>query len=139
MKETKNIIKKEILDLIPNTVQERRRFIRKQLGVLCDSSVFCPAIGTQVKVESKSIVEIAQNAAVSVASTVAALNLANLLQNAEYEKMDMPSSATQKNKFQAAFMIHLRVRLTGFGIAKVLVAATEHNGVLYYSATIPPK
>lgn len=50
----------------------------------------------------------------------------------------MPDSNTQKKKFQAVFMIHLKAKMDKVGNVKILVAATEYRGALYYSVTVPP-
>ncbi len=138
MKLVQNIVAKEIIDAIPMTVQLRRSFIKKQLSPLKDCVAFCGSLGVYVKIENKSINEIAGNASVSIKSTMAALNLLNLVKNAEFERFYVPTSNTQTNKFGAVFMIGLKALLIGYGNAKILVAATEHRGVLYYSVTIPP-
>ena len=75
---------------------------------------------------------------VSINSTIAALNLLNLVRNAEFEKFYMPTSNTQITKFGAVFIISLKAILMGYGISKILIAATEYRGALYYSVTIPP-
>ena len=138
MKLVKNIVAKEIIEAIPSSVQLRRAFIKKQLSPLKDCEVFCGSLGVYVKIENKSIVEIAENASVSMNSTIAALNLLNLVRNAEFEKFYMPTSNTQTSKFGAVFIISLKAILIEYGIAKILIAATEYRGALYYSVTIPP-
>ncbi|GEM_PF-6678285 len=138
MKFVKNIVAKEIIEAIPSSIQLRRTFIKKQLSPLKDCEVFCGSLGVYVKIENKSIVEIAENASVSINSTIAALNLLNLVRNAEFEKFYMPTSNTQITKFGAVFIISLKAILMGYGISKILIAATEYRGALYYSVTIPP-
>jgi hypothetical protein len=138
MKFVRNIVAKEIIDAIPSSVQLRRIFIKKQLSPLKDCEVFCGSLGVYVKIENKSINEIAENASVSANSTIAALNLLNLVRNAEFEKFYLPTSNTQVKKFGAVFIISLKANLIGYGNAKVLVAATEYRGALYYSVTVPP-
>ena len=138
MKFVKNIVAKEIIEAIPSSIQLRRTFIKKQLSPLKDCEVFCGSLGVYVKIENKSIVEIAENASVSINSTIAALNLLNLVRNAEFEKFYMPTSNTQITKFGAVFIISLKAMLMEYGNAKILIAATEYRGALYYSVTIPP-
>ncbi|MBR3945952.1 MAG: hypothetical protein IKJ56_02490 [Bacteroidales bacterium] len=138
MKFVRNIVAKEIIDAIPSSVQLRRIFIKKQLSPLKDCEVFCGSLGVYVKIENKSINEIAENASVSANSTIAALNLLNLVRNAEFEKFYLPTSNTQVKKIGAVFIISLKANLIGYGNAKVLVAATEYRGALYYSVTVPP-
>jgi hypothetical protein len=138
MKFVRNIVAKEIIDAIPSSVQLRRIFIKKQLSPLKDCEVFCGSLGVYVKIENKSINEIAENASVSANSTIAALNLLNLVRNVEFEKFYLPTSNTQVKKFGAVFIISLKANLIGYGNAKVLVAATEYRGALYYSVTVPP-
>ena len=134
----KNSVPVDIIGLIPDTVKERRIFIRKQLDPLNKTEIECPAIGgIKVRIEGKTLDEIAENACVSKKSTLAALNFEEIVKHGKYYKTDIPDSRSQKEKFQAAFMIHIRAVLANCGVAYARIAATEHNGILYYSVTIP--
>ena len=138
MKPVKNTLSKSETASIPHSVTERRLFLKKRLEKFKNKLVVCPAIGAKVKIESKSITEIAENASLSTESTIAALHLDKLIRNSDFDFFDMPDSNTQKKKFQAVFMIHLKAKMDKVGNVKILVAATEHRGALYYSVTVPP-
>lgn len=125
------------MSLIPTSVDERRRFVKKQLAPLRGSKVFCPALGVDVGIEQKSIDEIAEKAAKSRKSTVAALNCRKLMAAAEYDGIDLPHNRQQKDKFNAIFMYKLKAELEDFGVVKIMVAVQEVRGMLYYSVTIP--
>lgn len=138
MATVKNGVPNNVIDLIPDTVQERRIFIRKQLDYLKGTEIECPAIGgIKVRIEGKTLDETAENACVTKKSTIAALNFEDIVKHGKYYITNLPDSKTQKGKFGAAFMIHIRAMLFNCGIAYARIAATEHNGILYYSVTIP--
>lgn len=89
---TRNTISKEMLATIPETVQERRLFLNKQLKHFIGKSVLCPALGVTVEFTRASYNETIRNAAISKNSTIAALNVLRLIKNARFVKMDMPLS-----------------------------------------------
>ena len=135
-KRTKNTVKKEIIAEIPETVQERRIFLNKQLLKYIDTTIHCPALGVTVEFTRASHNETIRNAAISKSSTIAALNVLRLIKNASYVGMDMPQSNKQKKTFQFIFVYILKSYLIGYGNVKILVGVQERGKFLHYSVTI---
>lgn len=135
-KKTRNTVKKEILSEIPETVQERRIFLNKQMKQFIGKAIYCPALGVNVEFTRASYHETIRNAAINKSSTIAALNVLRLIRNACYIRMDIPQSNKQKKTFQFIFVFILTSHLIGYGIVKILVGAQERGNFLHYSVTI---
>lgn len=137
-KRTRNCVGKETLAMIPQTVQERRIFLTKELSKLVNKSITCPALGNvKVRITTSSVNEAARKAARTIDSTIAALNTINLIKNAHYYAGDMPRSNKQKRNFQFVFIYILKSFLIGFGEVKIIVGVQEIGNFLHYSVTIP--
>lgn len=139
MNRVRNTIRKSITDQIPETVSDRRKFLKKHLAEYIGESVYCPALGVNVDILSKSVEETAQNAALSKESTIAALNLKKIIQNAVFEKMDIPKSNKQKKNFSYIFVYKLKTILKSIGIVSLVVGVRDMDRFLHYSITIPLK
>ena len=135
-KKTRNTVNKELLSKIPETVQERRYFLNKQLISFIGKKVYCPALGVIVEFTRASYNETIRNAAINKDSTVAALNVLRLIKNASFNRMDLPHSNKQKQTFQFVFVFILNSYLIGYGDVKILVGAQERGKILHYSVTI---
>lgn len=135
-KKTRNTVKKEILSEIPETVQERRIFLNKQMKQFIGKAIYCPALGVNVEFTRASYHETIRNAAINNSSTIAALNVLRLIRNACYIRMDIPQSNKQKKTFQFIFVFILTSHLIGYGNVKILVGAQERGNFLHYSVTI---
>ena len=135
-KKTRNTVKKEILSEIPDTVQERRIFLNKQIKHFIGESVHCPALGVNVEFTRASYHETIRNAAINKNSTIAALNVMRLIRNASFVTMDLPKSNKQKKTFQFIFVFILKSYLIGYGDVKILVGAQERGDFLHYSVTM---
>ena len=90
----KNVITNDIICSIPESIVERRDFLKRFLKHLDGEVVYCPALGVNVSIVFKSIVETSENAAVTKESTIAALNVVELIKNSIYDGMDIPVSKT---------------------------------------------
>ena len=136
IKRTRNTVKKEILSEIPETVQERRLFLNKEMLKYIGKTINCPALGVAVEFTRASYNETIRNAAISKSSTIAALNILRLIKNASYVSMDIPQSNKQKKTFQFIFVFILKSYLIGYGDVKILVGVQEIGRFLHYSVTI---
>ena len=135
----KNRLHKDEIDKIPSNLDDRREFLKKRLEYYNGRKVFCPALGVNVFINAKGIIETAENSAVSKKSIVAALNVVELLKHSVFYKGDMPRSNSQKRKFDFVFIYVLKAKIEGFGIAKTVVGARVDPDIAFleYSATIP--
>ena len=139
MKRIRNTVRKSITDLIPDTVSDRRKFLKNHLAPFIGKSIYCPALGVNVDILSKSIEETAQNAALSKESTIAALNLDKIIENAVFEKMDIPRSNKQKKNFDYIFIYKMKAILKSIGTVSLIIGIRETKNFLHYSVTIPIK
>ena len=135
-KKTRNTVNREILAEIPETVQERRIFLNKQIKHYIGESVHCPSLGVDVEFTRASYHETIRNAAISKSSTIAALNVLRLIRNAGFVEMDLPQSNKQKKTFQFIFVFILKSHLLGYGDVKIIVGAQERGNFLHYSVTM---
>lgn len=108
-------------------IETRRRIIEAHLGKIKGKSFRCPCLGgVHVRVEAKSIDEIAEKAGLSYSSTKAALQLRNLIREARFVRMTLPKdNASQKKKFQLIFMYELQATTTDGRIAKLTIGVRE--------------
>ena len=136
IKRTRNTVKKEILSKIPETVQERRLFLNKEMLKYIGKTVNCPALGVTVEFTRASYNETIRNASINKSSTIAALNIMRLIKNASYVSMDIPKSNKQKKAFQFIFVFILKSNLIRYGNVKILVGVQEIGRFLHYSVTI---
>lgn len=136
IKKTRNTVKKEILSEIPETVQERRLFLNKEMLKYIGRTISCPALGVTVEFTRASYNETIRNAAISESSTIAALNILRLIKNASFVSMDVPKSNKQKKTFQFIFVFILKSYLLGYGDVKIIVGVQEIGRFLHYSVTI---
>ena len=129
-------MKSELISQIPETVQERRIFLNKQMIKYIDKTINCPALGVTVEFTRASYNETIRNAAISKKSTVAAMNILRLIKNANYIGMDIPRSNKQRKTFQFIFVFIMSSFLIGYGEVKLLVGVQEIGRFLHYSVTI---
>lgn len=61
----KNTVSKDLIDSIPESVAERRDFLKKHFNNLDGKTIYCPSLGVNVLVILKSIVETSENAAIT--------------------------------------------------------------------------
>lgn len=52
----KNTVSKDLIDSIPESVAERRDFLKKHLKNLDGKTIYCPSLGVNVSIILKSIV-----------------------------------------------------------------------------------
>lgn len=135
----KNTVPDSIRNAIPKTITERRLFLKKQLTGLDGTIVYCPALGVNVSIIIKSIVETSENAAVTIESTIAALNVVQLIKQSIYDGMDLPKSKTQTSKFHFIFVYRLKAFLENYGVTKTLIGVRLNPSMrfLQYSVTLP--
>ena len=134
-----NTVSKELIDSIPESVAGRRVFLKKHLNNLDGKTIYCPSLGVNVSIILKSIVETSENAAITKESTIAALNVVELIENSIYDGMDIPVSRTQTSKFHFIFVYRLKAMLENYGIAKTLIGVRLNPSMMFlqYSVTLP--
>lgn len=99
IKRTRNTVKKEILSKIPETVQERRLFLNKEMLKYIGKTVNCPALGVTVEFTRASYNETIRNASISKSSTIAALNIMRLIKTPHTLAWIYPKVISRKRLF----------------------------------------
>ena len=135
----KNTVPESIINSIPNSIAERRVFLKHNLQGLDGQIIYCPTLGVNVSIIMKSIIETSENAAVTRESTIAALNIVELIKQSVFDGMDIPISKTQMSKFHFIFVYRLKAHLEHYGITKTLIGVRLHPSLLFlqYSVTLP--
>ena len=135
----KNKVSKDLIDSIPYSVAGRREFLKKHLRTLDGKTIYCPSLGVNVSIILKSIVETSENAAITRESTIAALNVVELIESSIYDGMDIPVSRTQISKFHFLFVYRLKAMLENYGVAKTLIGVRLNPSMMFlqYSVTLP--
>lgn len=135
----KNKVSNDLIESIPESVAGRRDFLKKYLKTLDGAIIYCPSLGVNVSIILKSIVETSENAAITKESTIAALNVVELIENSIYDGMDIPVSRTQTSKFHFIFVYRLKAMLENYGVAKTLIGVRLNPSMMFlqYSVTLP--
>lgn len=130
-----NTISPELIDAIPETVDERREFILAQLGNITEC-VFSNGLQEYVALLPKSVVEISSHASKSVLSTIMALNCVSLISAAKVLETGIaPHSNKEKKVFHFKEIKLLGALLEGYGHAKITVGKQSLGKHLVYCVT----
>lgn len=122
---------------IPDTVQERRQFIKEQLLQYKDMQFYCPALGCKIKVIDKSIDETAYYAAISKEATKLAIRLPMVIRNAVVLQLHLPPKIgrRQTKKMKFVEIANLLATIPRLGKAKLTVGFTTSNECIEYAIT----
>ena len=110
---------------------ERQKLIERYIAKL-DKTIFCPALDADVMITRKGTSETRSNASYSYKSTLSALNLREIIENATYIKQ-VPVKRTSKNQKCFRHMHILICPIQNVGYAKLIV------GEFYDEEKIPTK
>ncbi|MBQ3689433.1 MAG: hypothetical protein II937_06140 [Bacteroidales bacterium] len=121
---------------IPNTLADRKKLLRQELSPLVGSSEFCKNLHDDVHIYSHlPIREIMNHSAISKDSTLAALNLIEVIKNAvRVGKPSAPHSNVQLNRGVAA-IIEMRCKIKGVGTVKLTIAKKKQGEYTAYCLT----
>lgn len=104
---------------VPDTKQERRRFIKEHLSQYQDKSFYCRALDCNVKVTDKSIEETAFQAAISKQATKLAIQLPQVIRNASILEWQSNCRLYQKRRMH-------RIRHNGICCHKIRKMITDY-------------
>jgi hypothetical protein len=88
-----------------------------------------------VKVSNKGINETLFHACISKRSTIAALNMQQVIANAMFLKIDAPKSGRQTKQFRFEFILILKTDIERVGNIKLTVGYTRNENLLHYCVT----
>ena len=121
---------------IPDTIQERRKFIKDNLLQYQDKSFYCKALDCKVKVIDKSIDETAYYAATSKQATKLALKLPLVIRDATILKLHLPPKiGRQSKRMKFTEIANLLTDIPRIGKAKLTVGFIENGECIEYAIT----
>lgn len=121
---------------IPDTIQERRNLLKRELEQYKDKSFYCRALDCNVMVIEKSVTETAYQAAISKQATKLALHLPDVIRNASVLELHLPAKiGRQQKNMKFVEIANLISSITRIGVAKLTVGFTQEGNVIHYAIT----
>lgn len=121
---------------IPDTIQERRRFLKQHLSKHTNNSYYCRALDCYVLVTDKSIEETAYQAAVSKNATKLALRLPEVIKEATILDLHLPPKPGRQTKRMKFVRIgNLLASIPRIGKAKLTIGYLVNGNCIEYAIT----
>lgn len=121
---------------IPDTKQERRRFLKAHLSQYANKSFYCRALDCRVKVIDRSIDETAYQAAISVKATRLAMRLPDIIKEATVLDLHLPPKTGRQTKRMKFVRIgNLVASISRVGKAKLTVGYIVNGDCIEYAIT----
>ena len=120
---------------IPEKTKLRLKILKKELKVYQGEKLYCPSLRAHVLITGNSVAETSYHASHSVNSTVAALNLKQILKNARLLKTTPAKDNGRQKSMDIKQQKILFCPLSGFGIAKITVGEMNKGGMVHYCIT----
>lgn len=121
---------------IPETVQERRKFLKSELSKYKDKLFYCKSLDCNVLITDKSIIETSFYAASNIISTKLALRLPEIIQNASILNLHLPPKFGRQTKIMKFIEIaNLICEVKRIGVAKLTVGYTIKGECIEYAIT----
>ncbi len=121
---------------VPDTKQERRRFIKEYLSQYQDKTFYCRALDCDVKVTDKSIEETAFQAAISKQATKLALQLPRVIRDSTILEIHLPPKAGRQTKrMKFVEIANLLADIPRVGRAKLTVGYIRNGDCIEYAIT----
>lgn len=138
MKTIKNSATAATIAQIPRNTKVRRQFLKVHLKKHQGQVYRSKALGGYpIAVSGISLDETISHASRSRKSTILALNLKSIIEEAQYYRMVLPkwTSKKQVNRFKLSFMFVMEINVGGVGLCSLKIAAKESGTFLLYSIT----
>lgn len=122
---------------IPNTIDLRRDFIKKNLQKFKGTSIKCKSLnGMPIYITARTINEIATHASKSEKSTLAALSIKKIIESSRFVKMYFPKeNRTQIEVFQFVFIFEMKANIKNIGEVKFTMGARNNGKFIAYCIT----
>ncbi len=130
-----NEVDEDVLGRIPNTMLEREEFLLEELEEYVGMTVYNSSLKADVYISQDSIEETAHHAAKSESSTIAALNMLNVIEKAEVVETCKPKNNGQKSKFHFRDMYELRIEMRYVGDIKLMIGKQGRRNYMEYCIT----
>lgn len=130
------MIKVNINIKVPDTIAERRDFLKNKLQKFRGKKYKCPALSNaDVFVTANSIKETVAHASKSKKSTICALHLDKIVKNASFIRSVKPKSGTQTKKFKFIQLMILETEIERLGKTKLTVGVQKEGRLVQYCIT----
>ena len=116
-----NEIDSRVLNSIPQTQETRNTFLLSFLSQFLGETFHNDDMNVDVYISRDSIVETAHHASKSESSTIAALNMPNIIAKAAKTNTDIPKNNSQKRRFRFSEMYELHVQMRYVGDIKLMI------------------
>lgn len=117
------------------TQEQRSALLKNYLKKYSKCDFRCPAFGF-VRVTSSGISETAHHASKRVASTILALNLKSIIENADtIFGAYVPKDNRRQSKMKFTEIFELHVNLVDVGIAKLMIGKNDKGYFVHYCCT----
>lgn len=121
---------------IPDTKQERRRFLKQQLAHCVGKKYYCRALDCYVLVTDKSIEETAYQAAITTKATKLALRLPEVIREAVILDLHLPPKPGRQTKRMKFIRIgNLLASIPRIGKAKLTIGYLINGDCIEYAIT----
>ncbi len=121
---------------IPETRQERRRFLKAYLSQYANRSFYCKVLCCYVKVQDKSIDETAYQAAITTKATKLAMRLPEVIREASILELHLPPKAGRQTKRMKFIRIgNLVASIPRVGKAKLTIGYMVNGDCIEYAIT----
>ncbi len=121
---------------VPETIKERREFLKKRLKKFQGENYTCPALSNaDVYVIGHSIKETVFQASKSKKSTIASLYLDQIIKNAVFVSKGSPKQGVQTKKFNFKEVFVLHTEIQDLGVVKLVVGVNYNDDCLQYCVT----
>lgn len=121
---------------IPETRQERRRFLKAYLSQYANRSFYCKVLSCYVKVLDKSIDETAYQAAITTKATKLAMRLPEVIREASILELHLPPKAGRQTKRMKFIRIgNLVASIPRVGKAKLTIGYMVNGDCIEYAIT----
>lgn len=121
---------------IPETINERRKFLLERLNRYKGKKIFCPALNDNVYVTKASIDEMVHRAGRYTNATIVALNLKTIIKNASYLKRNVAKDNRRQKELRLKEMITLICPIKKYGLAKLTIGKRYSGRLIQYCVTV---
>lgn len=120
------------------TVRQRRGMLKNFLAAYSEMEMISPKLG-KVYISPRGIKETAEHASRSVESTIAAMNMRSVVENAILIARHTPKQNQQVKRFGFVEICELAVKMRGVGDVKLMVGRMGNNFYVEYCITVKRK
>ncbi len=130
-----NEIDSRVLNSIPQTQETRNTFLLSFLSQFLGETIHNDDMNVDVYISRDSIVETAHHASKSESSTIAALNMPNVIAKTTKTNTDIPKNNSQKRRFRFSEMYELHVQMRYVGDIKLMIGRQGRRNYVEYCIT----